>query len=114
MLCWHCGGKNTRVIATQPGQRFTRRYCKCLDCNGRFHTIERYERDKPGPLPGTPRKRNISRGEGHGAAVLTERDIVLIRELYQQGQTLTAIAKRFGVSRQHISKIANRKSWTHI
>lgn len=114
MQCRHCGSKNTRVTVTDPHENFTKRYCRCLDCQGRFRTIETYEQKKPGPLPGVQRTRNIARGENHGASVFTDKDILLMRYLYDQGQTLQSIANKFGSSRYYVSKIVNRKAWTHI
>ena len=42
MKCPKCSSKNTRVVSTDPIKNTTKRYCKCLDCEARFTTIENY------------------------------------------------------------------------
>lgn len=114
MKCRQCNSKNTRVICTDHFDTFTKRYCRCLDCHSKFRTIEYYEERKPGPPPGTPRTRNITRGESHGCAVFQEKDIRMMRTLYQQGTTLVSIATKYGTSSSYVSRIVNYKSWSHI
>lgn len=114
MRCRHCNSKNTRVTCTNHFDFFTKRYCRCLDCKTKFRTIEHYEQPKPGPLPGVKRTRNIARGEAVGSAVFKECDIRKMRMLYDQGHTLQSIAKQYGTSRSYLSKIVNRKAWSHI
>ncbi len=53
------------------------------------------------------------KGEGHHGAKLTEDNVRYIRSM--RGQTTQqALADEFGVSRPRISKIWNRKSWSHV
>lgn len=76
--------------------------------------IERFER-RPG---------NIPRGESSGAAVLTEQDVLSIRERWTQlprgfisnGGTgsITALAKAFNCSRAAIDAIVKRRTWRHL
>lgn len=44
MKCPECNSKNTRVSSTDPHpiENFTKRYCKCLECQKCFTTIEKY------------------------------------------------------------------------
>ena len=50
----------------------------------------------------------------HGRRVLTLEQVLTIRRLRAQGQTLRAIADQFGVSWVTISLIASRKRWAHV
>ena len=49
---------------------------------------------------------------GRQTKKLTEQDVLEIRAI--RGMTQQAIAKRYGVGRQNISHIINRRIWTHI
>jgi len=83
-----------------------------LDCGCKFRTIEKYEVYKRGPkksgkLPDT-------QGSKNGFSVLTEQNILDIRKLKQEGKTNFAISVIYGINRGHVSKIVNRKVWTHV
>jgi hypothetical protein len=114
MKCRQCNSKNTRVTCTDHFDTFTKRYCRCLDCNSRFRTVEHYEKPKPGPLKGLPRGGNIAKGSAHGSAILTEKNIFQIRNLYQEGKTYKVIAEKYGISTSYVSKIVNLKAWKHL
>ena len=54
------------------------------------------------------------KGQNHGMAKLTERDVVKIRSLLSEGnETQTAIGKRFGVSNNLIHYIKTGKLWSN-
>ena len=54
-------------------------------------------------------------GSKHGAAKLTETDVIDIRLLVEEGMlNHREIAERKGVSRVLITRIVNRQLWTHI
>ena len=53
-------------------------------------------------------------GERHAKSKLTERDVLELRELREDGQTHRELAARFGVTHQSIAAIVNRRSWRHI
>jgi len=55
-----------------------------------------------------------TRGSTHGMAKLTEADVVQIRALASSGETLSALASRFGVHFGTISKVVIRRSWRHV
>jgi len=114
MKCPHCHSKNTRVICTNHFKRYTKRYCRCLDCNSKYRTVEKYESRRPGPPKGTLRSGKIACGSNHGSAVLTEKNVVHIRRLYAWGMTLKVIAQKYGMSTSYISRIINYKAWTHV
>lgn len=55
------------------------------------------------------------RGEENGASVLTESDVLKIRDLYSRKEhTQYQLADIFGVTQGNISDIVNRKRWAHI
>ena len=53
-------------------------------------------------------------GESNSHAKLTNSDIRLIRSRYENSETQTEIAKDFNIKQQQISRIVNRKHWSHI
>lgn len=53
-------------------------------------------------------------GEKHGCAVLTNAQVLKIRELRSAGATGVDVARMFGVSTTTISDIHSRKIWKHI
>ena len=115
MKCRYCNSTNTRVTVTEPHGNETWRYCRCLDCDEKFKTIEIYAKPKPGPAPGKPVHPNtIKRGENNHNAVLNESNVKLIRELASQRQTYKEIADKFGVHYDTIYRIVNRKLWSHV
>lgn len=114
MRCRECNSTNTRVTCTDHYDKFTKRYCRCLDCGAKFRTVEQYEKPKPGPAFGKRRPGKISRGESHGAAIFKEDDIRRMRALSELGHTHQQIAVEYGTSLSYVSKIVNRKAWKHI
>jgi hypothetical protein len=56
----------------------------------------------------------IARGEGHGCARLTEDIVRAIREARTHGATLERLGDYYGVTKTHVSRIVQRRSWTHI
>lgn len=116
MHCKHCASAKTRVISTDHHDHGTKRYHRCLDCGEKFRTLQSYDpKPRTGkPYIGTPREHTIARGEDHGSAVLTVDNIREIRRLCDEGASYTQLAKRFGMSRTHISDIHRRKCWAHV
>lgn len=54
-------------------------------------------------------------GEQSGAAKLTEKEVIEIRELYKTGEYSTrTLGKRYNVSHRNIVDVVNRKIWSHI
>jgi transcriptional regulator with XRE-family HTH domain len=50
----------------------------------------------------------------HNTRKLDPEDVILIRELREEGLTMQAIADKFEVSKTHVSKIVNGKVWGHL
>ena len=115
MKCRQCNSKHTRVTCTQHQGHQTIRYCRCLDCSARYKTIETYESLKRGSPPGSPIHPNhIKRGEENNLSVLTESNVLRIRDLAKQHVTYKAIAKEYGIHKDTVYKIVKRKTWSHV
>ena len=56
----------------------------------------------------------IPKGVQHGNSKLTEKDVLKIRSLKQQGVGRLDIAKQFGIYKSTVDKITSRQSWKHI
>ena len=54
------------------------------------------------------------KGVEHGMCRLKESEVIEIRKLYPQGNTLKIISERFHISESHASRIILRKSWAHV
>lgn len=54
------------------------------------------------------------RGEQHYRTTLTESDVREIRRRYAAGELQTTIGADFGLTKNAISKIVNRKTWKHV
>ena len=115
MNCRYCNSINTRVTVTKHHGNETRRYCRCLDCESRYKTIETYAVSKRGALPGVRQHENCRvKGEQVGTAVLTEANVLEIRRLASDNQTYAQISKRFGIHKDTVYKIIKRKTWSHV
>ena len=112
MRCRHCNSRNTRVTCTQHQESITKRYCRCLDCGQRYRTLENYEKPRLGPEPG--RKLPSTQGVRNGFSVLTEENIRDIRRHSEDGASNRAIAAEYGINAGHVSRIVNRKVWSHV
>jgi len=115
MRCRKCNSRNTRVIVTEHHGNETWRYCRCLDCETKYKTIETYAILKRGSIPGVPQHPNcIRRGEGGGSSVLTEQNVRDIRRLSEEKVTYKEIARRYGIHKDTVYRIVKRKRWIHV
>ena len=55
-----------------------------------------------------------TRGEDHWPAILTEREVLEIRERRSAGERLEYLGQAYGVSSGAVSAIVHRRSWRHI
>jgi hypothetical protein len=62
----------------------------------------------------TRQANNRRRPAKHGRAVLTEQQVVEIRDLYDQGWTGVDIAAAFGVTKSTVYGIGKRRTWRAI
>jgi DNA-binding CsgD family transcriptional regulator len=115
MKCRHCNSINTRVTATEHHGNESWRYCRCLDCEAHYKTIETYAILKRGSIPGVRQHVNCrKRGVDIGTSVLTEENVVEIRRRATENQTYVQIAKRFGIHQNTVYRIVKRKLWAHV
>ena len=56
----------------------------------------------------------VLKGSEKPCAKLNEEDIQNIRKEYEDGSLQIELAERYGVARQTISSIVNRRAWTHV
>lgn len=59
-------------------------------------------------------KQRQARGESHYATHLTAADVRAIRSRRADGETLAALGRAFGVSKQAIRMIALGRTWRHV
>lgn len=115
MNCRYCSSKNTRVTVTEHHGNETWRYCRCLDCEAKYKTIEMYADEKRGAIPGKPCHINsIKRGTENGNTVLTEQNIQTIRFMAKDNTTYKEIARVFGIHKDTVYRIVKRKIWSHV
>jgi predicted XRE-type DNA-binding protein len=60
------------------------------------------------------RGRRTQRGENNNQATMTSEQVLEIRRLFTDGYAQKSIAILFGIRRQHVSDLVNRKKWNHI
>ena len=114
MRCRACNSRNTRVTCTDlKDSTVTLRYCRCLDCKAHYKTIETYALYKPGPKIGSKTGPKQIGSENH-QSVLTEANVIRLRYMHQKGTKQIELVKIFGVSPTTVSRIINRKMWTHV
>ena len=120
MKCIDCLGTDTRVISTDyVNNRKTWRYIRCLECGTKFKTEEVcVEKLKSGPRPWKDnwkcRPYNPAVGERVASSVLTEADVLHLRELAANGCSRQELVKKFGINVSTVDRIIRRKYWKHI
>ena len=68
----------------------------------------------PRPTSMLQRMSDANRGSRNPAAVLTETDVLRIREIASNGSTQQSIADEYGVKRPTIGSIIQGRSWRHL
>jgi hypothetical protein len=111
--CRFCGCQ-TRVVSTEQRAEGAHRWLRCLHCNQITRTLEEYFPRKPGAKRGSRRPGTGPKGSQNASAVLTEDNVRLMRQLHRDGASVKEIAQRFGMNRDHTSRILNRKQWKHV
>jgi hypothetical protein len=59
-------------------------------------------------------RENKARGERHGNARLTEKDVRLIRKLASEGVSQKELAERYGVHYVYLNKLVRGHKWSHV
>ena len=57
---------------------------------------------------------NTSVGSENKQSVLTESDVIRIRELHSNGESCFKISKQYSVNNSTIDRVIKRKTWKHI
>jgi hypothetical protein len=57
---------------------------------------------------------SVLRGEAHPGAKLTAAQVVEIRKLYSQGTRIVALVARFGINRETMRHIIQRRLWRSV
>lgn len=114
MNCHACGDPRFRVTNTEHREDGTYRWRRCRACNYLLRFREVPAPTKPGPLPGTRRLGARASGSRNAASVLTEDDVRRLRAQSTEGVPNYRLAKEYGIAPETVSRIVNRKAWTHI
>ena len=70
-----------------------------------FRSLDNYE---------TMGKEMSNYWQNHNHRKIEPNDVMLIKALRQEGLTLTEIAEKFELTKSHVSKIVNNKTWKHL
>lgn len=54
------------------------------------------------------------KGQDHGSAKLTEKQVIKVRRLYASGLRQVDVAKLFNIGQSHVSKLIRGESWKHL
>jgi len=73
-----------------------------------------HDRNAKGRQAKGARLSEVKRGELHGAAVLTECDVLAIRARHDVGARNRDLAAEYGVEQSTISAVVRRRSWKHL
>lgn len=57
---------------------------------------------------------SVLRGEANPCHVLTEADVISMRDMLDAGASLSQAARRFGVSKKLAINIKHRRAWKHV
>lgn len=91
------------------------RHTKRRDASGlRNGSYTRPDRRPVGDRNGARTQPGIRAGSRHSQARLTETDVVVIRQRYQDGETQLALAAAYEVSQTTIWGIVTRHRWRHV
>lgn len=111
MDCYYCGGATKRSCNLQRADG-RHRWWRCTACGKTSHTLETYV--VKGPPRGCERSRYAVLGSRNHNSVLTEADVIRLRDLAANGTPNKALALSFGIAPATVSRIITRKAWTHI
>jgi hypothetical protein len=108
--CPNCRTIETRVTCVRRTAKETKRYCRCLNCQHRYITLEFYADavQKRGSYPQQARC-----GQNNAFAVLTEDNVRAIRRLAQDTPQYV-LAEQYGIHRTTVHRIVKRKLWAHL
>ena len=89
--------------------------CDNRKCVNPDHLFLGTDQDNFDDMRAKGRERHVgATGEAHGHAKLTDEKVRAIRKRYAELNSLTKVAKEFGITFQNVSCIKNRKTWRHV
>ena len=100
MKCNKCSSSLTRVTSTDHKDRYTVRYCRCLDCKNKFKTIERYSK-------------KVDRARTPTNAKLDPIKVKMIRD-NEENFTYEEWADAFDVETSTIYNVKSYKTWKYV
>lgn len=103
----------TEFIGEIPDGMLVCHTCDNRKCFNPEHLFIGSPRDNTLDMINKSRKVSLM-GSEHKMSKLSEKDVAAIRSARDSGESLASIASRFGVTFQHISNIAKRKTWRHV
>jgi hypothetical protein len=103
------------VLETFVGPRSFGMECRHLDGNPKNNKLENLKWGTPKEnLQDKIKHETIICGSKHWFSILTEVQIIEIKQFHTEGKSNGEIAKIYKVNRQTISNIINKKSWKHV
>ena len=100
MKCNKCSSSLTRGTSADHKERYTVRYCRCLDCKNKFKTIERYSK-------------KVDRAKTPTNAKLDPIKVKMIRD-NEENFTYEEWADAFDVETSTIYNVQSYKTWKHV
>ena len=84
---------------------------KCINIK---HLREGSQQDNMNDMMNRNRHARL-KGEDHGSAKLTEKQVIKIRKKYKTGRyTQKKLGEMYGITNANVSEICSKKSWKHI
>ena len=101
--------------AFKPEEKFEGSFINHIDGNKLNNSLENLEWcTHKENMAHAKEKGLVAKGEDTGTAKLTESDVIVIRQYYNDGLTQTLLAKIFNVDQSLISLVVSNKLWTHL
>jgi hypothetical protein len=94
-----------------PGNKNVCHICDTPRCVNPSHLFLGSDQDN---MADKVAKNRQARGETHGSSKLTDRQVLEIREAYDNGENRKEIANRYGINFLHVYSIGYRKTWKHL
>ena len=104
-VCSTCGSRRVASAFALASAVTGKLRASCKRCVGEYAAAWRLER---GHVPGAI---GAPSGERNGRSKLTAEDVLTIRTLYDCGDTQAQLAKDYGVTPSHMSRIISGEHW---